>query len=105
MKLDARVRFPADKAQQDRKLTDLFNALADQLNRLSEGQIVASYTARTSVPTTGTWQQGDFVRNSTPAEAGGAGAKYVVFGWIRLTSGSNNVLNTDWVAARVLTGN
>lgn len=105
MRLDPFPRFPADSGQLIRKLTDLFRDTAKQVNDLTEGRISAVTNAATSVPTTGTWNQGDFVRNSAPVEAGAASSKYVVTGWIRLTSGSNNVLNTDWVAARVLTGN
>lgn len=105
MKIDPFPRFPADPLHGTKKLTQLFRDVAAQVNDLSEGKIVANYSARSSVPTTGTWNKGDFIRNSAPAEAGSAGSKYVVTGWIRLTSGSNNVLNTDWVAARVLTGN
>jgi hypothetical protein len=89
----------------ERKLTDLFRDTARQVNDLSEGRISAVTNAASSVPTTGSWAKGDFVRNSAPAEAGSAGSKYVVTGWLRLTSGSNNVLNTDWVATRSLTGN
>jgi hypothetical protein len=105
VRLDPFPRFPADKGQTERKLTDLFRDVAKQVNDLTEGRIAAVTNAASSVPTTGTWNAGDFVRNSAPAEAGVVTAKYVVTGWIRLTSGSNNVLNTDWVAARVLTGN
>lgn len=105
MRLDPYPRFPADAAQTERKLTDLFRAHAQQVNDLTEGRISAVTNAASAVPTTGTWQQGDFVRNLAPSEAGTAGSKYVVTGWLRLTSGSNNVLNTDWVATRSLTGN
>jgi hypothetical protein len=105
MRLDPYPRFPADKMQMERKLTDLHRDIARQVNDLTEGRIVAVTNAATSVPTTGTWFAGDFVRNSAPAEAGTAGSKYVVTGWLRLTSSSNNVLNTDWVATRSLTGN
>ncbi len=79
--------------------------IASQLNRLTEGDIAAVTNAYTSQPTTGTWKQGDFIRNSAPSEAGAGGSKYVILGWIRITSGSANVLNTDWVALRCLTGN
>lgn len=105
MRLDPFPRFPAEPAQMLRKLTDLFRDTAKQVNDLTEGRINAVTNAASSVPTTGTWAQGDFVRNSTPSEAGTAGSKYVITGWLRLTSGSNNVLNTDWVATRSLTGN
>lgn len=105
MRLDPFPRFPADPRQMERKLTDLFRDTATQVNDLTEGRLSAVTNAATSVPTTGSWKQGDFVRNATPSEAGTAGSKYVVTGWLRLTSSSNNVLNTDWVATRSLTGN
>ena len=105
MRLDPSPRFPADSGQLIRKLTDLFKDVAQSVNGLAEGKVSSAYGSRTSVPTSGTWQQGDFVRKSDTVEAGAPGAKYVITGWVRLTSGSNNVLNTDWVEARVLTGN
>ena len=105
MRLDPYPRFPADAAQTERKLTDLFRAHAQQVNDLTEGRVSAVTNAASAVPTTGTWNQGDFVRKLNTVEAGTGGAKYVITGWLRLTSGSNNTLNTDWVEARVLTGN
>lgn len=105
MRLDPFPRFPADSGQLIRKLTDLFRDTAKQVNDLTEGRVSAVTNAATTVPTTGTWKQGDFVKNSATTEAGGAGSKYVVTGWIRITTGSTNVLNTDWVALRCLTGN
>lgn len=55
----------------------------------------------TAVPTAGNWVVGDFVRNSSPAEAGGAGSKYIISGWICTVSGTPGA----WLEARVLTGN
>lgn len=96
MKLNKTPRKPVDAE------TDLwYRQVAQQVNALSEGAMYAYYTARTSVPTTGTWAQGDFVRNSAPAEAGVALSKYVVFGWICTVSGTPGT----WVACRFLTGN
>ena len=67
----------------------------------SEGQ--ASNTARdpsynqeisySAMPTSGGWTQGAIVWNTTPSNAAGQPA-----GWIRVTTGSGNVLNTDWRA-------
>lgn len=54
---------------------------AQQVNALSEGRMVASYNAVPSVPTTGAYAVGDFVRNSAPAELGSPGSKYVIDGW------------------------
>jgi hypothetical protein len=104
MRLDPYPKFAGSLEQIGRKVSDQFREHAQQVNLLSEGLIAGAYAARTSVPTTGTWKQGDFVRNSTPTEAGAASSKYVVLGWLRLTDGTANVLNTDWVEARVLTG-
>lgn len=101
MKLDPHPKFPADKAQLERKLTDLFRDVATQVNGLTEGRIAAASGALTAAPTTGTWAQGDFVRNSAPAEAGTAGSKYVVTGWICTAGGTPGT----WLDARVLTGN
>lgn len=50
-----------------------------------------------SVPTTGTWADGQCVRNTDPAELGSAGSKYVVIGWIRVSGA--------WLTMRTLTGN
>ena len=102
MKLTGDPRLPLDTANLVRRLTDLHRDIADQVNALSEGRVSGAYASRTSVPTTGSWAQGDFVRNATPAEAGSAASKYVITGWLRLTSGAANVMNTDWVEARAL---
>jgi len=57
-----------------------------------------------AVPSAGTWTAGDFAWNYAPVEAGGGGSKYIILGWSRVTTGSGNVLNTDWFEAPVLTG-
>ena len=75
--------------------------VARQVNGLSEGSIAAAYTARTAAPTTGTWAQGDQVRNSAPVEVGSASSKYVVIGWIAVAGGTPG----SWLPMRVLTGN
>lgn len=72
-----------------------------QINGLSEGSLAASYTARTSAPTTGTWAQGDFVRNSTPSELGAASSKYIIIGWTCTVAGTPGT----WLQNRTLTGN
>lgn len=75
-----------------------------QVNRLTSGSINGSSTAATSPPTAGSvtlYAQGDFIRNSAPVEAGSAGSKYVVIGWICTVGGQPGT----WVACRCLTGN
>jgi hypothetical protein len=61
---------------------------------------------RTAMPSAGTWKAGTRVRNcGTWSELGAAASKYRVLGWERATTGSGNVLNTDWFELRALTGN
>lgn len=85
----------------DADTTRFYSEVARQVNALSEGRLAASYSARTSAPTTETWAKGDQVRNSNPAEAGGAGSKYVVTGWICTAGGTPGT----WLEMRTLTGN
>lgn len=68
-------------------------------------------TQSTDMPTTGSYTAGDFVKKEVQTIetwsggfAGLSGAKYVLWGWVRITTGSNHVLNTDWTEFRVLTG-
>lgn len=60
---------------------------------------------RQSIPTTGSFVKGDYVENTNFSELGTTGSKYVLHGWRRLTTGSNHVLNNDWLEDRRLTGN
>lgn len=55
----------------------------------------------TTAPTTGSWSQSDMYRNTTPSEAGSAGSKYVVIGWVCTASGTPGT----WLPMRTLTGN
>lgn len=106
MRVPDEPRLPSPKSFTEmpflvRQLTEKHREIATQVNQLSEGAMVASYAARTAAPTTGTWQQGDFVRNSAPTELGTTPNKYVLFGWICTVSGTPGT----WVQQRYLTGN
>lgn len=96
MKLNqtARVNVDAETAR-------WYREIARQVNGLSEGAISASYNALTAAPTAGTYQQGDFIKNSAPAELGTASSKYVVTGFLCVVSGTPGT----WVQTRSLTGN
>ena len=94
------ARLPQDGPGLVRQLSRLWAQLAGQVNGAREGRI-ASANAFVAAPTAGEWHIGDFVRNSAPAEAGTAGSKYVVLGWVCVGSGSPGT----WVACRCLTGN
>ena len=96
MKLNVTPRVMRDPAL-ERELREH----ATQVNMLSEGRLRAYYQARTAAPTTGDHAQGDFVRNSEPSELGSASSKYVIFGWICVSSGTPGT----WVEMRFLTGN
>jgi hypothetical protein len=82
-------------------MTRVLREITDQLNLLSEGFLQAATNAGSAAPTTGSYRQGDFVRHSAPSEAGGAGSKYVIVGFICTASGSPGT----WKEMRVLTGN
>jgi hypothetical protein len=57
-----------------------------------------------AMPTTGTYNAGDFCWKVNPSEAGTAGSRYILQGWRRLSTGSAHVLNVDWAEMRMLTG-
>ncbi len=82
-------------------ITDLFRQIETLLNNLAENRISAKYNARSSVPTVGDYKRGDFVPNSSPSELGSPGAKYVLLGWVSVSSGSPGTFRE----CRVLTGN
>jgi hypothetical protein len=95
MKLNTTPRIPADPI-----LVREIREHAQQVNLMAEGRIAANYGAMPSVPTTGTFAQGDFVRNSTPSELGTSGSKYVIFGWLCVSPGTPGT----FVQCRFLTG-
>ncbi len=74
--------------------------ICQQLNGLSEGRVANKHNALTAAPTTGTYKQGDFIANSTPATAGAPGSEYIITGWICTVSGTPGTFKD----ARVLTG-
>lgn len=89
------------RANVDAETARWYRQIALQVNALSEGSIVAVYNAAPNAPTTGTWAKGDQIRNSAPAEAGTAGAKYVTTGFICSVAGTPGT----WLPLRSLTGN
>ena len=101
MKIQDNPSLPSELPALVRQLDTLYRQIAQQVNSLSEGQMVAAYNALTAAPTTGAWNRGDFIRNSAPIELGSPGSRYVVHGWICVTAGTPGT----WVPARYLTGN
>lgn len=61
-------------------------------------------TSSVDVPTSGSWTVGDIVWSTAPSFGAMAAGNYTVIGWRRLTTGTGNVLNTDWAPMRCLTG-
>lgn len=105
MKLEETPRLPNTDDPLTKELTRILKAHATKVNQLAAGGISANDNTYTAVPASGTWLTGDYVKKSNPVEAGAPASKYVIKGWIRVTSGVGNVLNTDWLEDRALTGN
>lgn len=101
MRLPSNPHLPTDVPALVRQLTRLYGDIAQQVDGVSEGRIASVTNAGTAAPTTGVWQQGDFIRNSEPVEAGSAGSMYVVQGWVCVASGEPGT----WKDSRCLTGN
>jgi hypothetical protein len=51
------------------------------------------------------WAIGDTIPNSVPSQLGSTPNKYIIKGWTRITTGTGNMLNRDWVENRSHTGN
>jgi hypothetical protein len=96
MKVNTTPRIAGDPA-----LVAELRTHALQINAISEGRLAGSYNAQTAAPTTGTYAQGDFIRNSAPAELGSASSKYVIFGWVCTVAGTPGT----FLQCRFLTGN
>ena len=82
-------------------LARVLRATAQKVNALGDGRIAARDLTATVVPTTGTYATGDIVWKSNPVEAGGAGAKYVILGWVNVAGGTPGT----FLQMRTLTGN
>lgn len=99
MKLPLDPRLPIINSDTLRPLTqrlqELFRQYANSYND--------SYmwdTQGTVAPTTGTWAQGDRCKNTSPSELGTAGSKYVIIGFVCVSSGTPGT----WKEMRTLTG-
>jgi len=92
MSIDSQLRMALSKFWAD---------VAKKINQVAAGNYRGFDNALTAAPTTGTWAQGDWVRNSNPTEAGSASSKYVIHGWICTVGGTPGT----WLDDRRLTGN
>jgi len=72
----------------DPRLYELLREVAVQVNGLSEGTLAATYNAQTAAPTTGSWAQGDFIKNSAPVVTSHGSHDYILHGWICVASGT-----------------
>lgn len=98
-KLVGAQRLPQQYHRQT--IFEVFRAAEDQVNRLAEGRLTARHNAMTAAPTTGQWARGDIVWNSEPSELGSAGTKYLILGWMNVSTTDT----ADFKDMRVLTGN
>lgn len=101
MRLQDNPYLPGDLPGLVRQLDRLYRQIATQVNQMSEGGISAATNAASGPPASGPWVQGDFVRNVAPVEAGAAGSRYVLIGWVCVASGEPGT----WRQCRYLTGN
>ena len=82
------------------EITDIFRKTAQKVNQIASGSYAGFDGQGTAAPTTGTWAQGDFVKNSNPTVLGGGGSQYVIQGWTCVAGGTPGT----WAQARTLTG-
>lgn len=102
MRLASDPRFPGVNTPNFlTQLTNIYRDITKQLNGISEGQIQAVTNAGSAAPIMGKYQIGDKVWNSTPAEAGAPGSKYITIGFICTVAGTPGT----WLPMRTLTGN
>ena len=92
---------PGYRDELNRQLYSVLRSIRLLVNGLSNGEIGAINNAYTAAPTDGAHNQGDFVRNSAPTELGSASSKYVILGWVCVSSGTPGT----WRECRCLTGN
>ncbi len=101
MRLEENPLLPTESGALTFTLSRLFRSIAQKVNGLADGRLVARDLTSTAAPTTGMYAKGDIVWNSNPSELGAAASKYVVIGWINITAGTPGT----FVALRCLTGN
>lgn len=105
MRLPESPQIAQPGADFDRRLYQslfkLFRDIATKVNQMAAGTASGFDGAATAAPTTGTWAQGDRVRNSSPSELGAVGSKYVVIEFLCIAGGTPGT----WVQVRALTGN
>jgi hypothetical protein len=101
MRLEENPIIPARPEDLNFTLSRLFRNIAAKVNQIGDGRLAGSDLVAAAVPTTGTYAQGDFIKNSAPVEAGVAGSKYVVIGWFCEAGGTPGTLKQ----CRFLTGN
>jgi hypothetical protein len=102
MRLEENPLLPTDtQANLVYTLTRVFRNIAQKVNQIGDGRLNGSDLVAASIPTTGTYAAGDFIRNSAPVEAGTAGSKFIVTGWMVTVGGTPGTL----LPCRVLTGN
>lgn len=66
---------------------------------IGSGNSARLMTVASAMPASGSYAQGDFVKNSGPAISAGK----VLHGWERLTTGSGHVAGTDWTTVYMTT--
>lgn len=91
---------PADVKSIYPAMTKFMRETAQKVNAVASGTFSGYDGASTAAPTTGTWAQGDFVKNSNPTVQGAAASQYTVLGFLCVAGGTPGT----WVQFRGLTG-
>lgn len=65
-----------------------------RMGNAAAGSDYSDFMAAAAMPSSGTWRNGDVVWAVNTATTEG---NFTLIGWKRITTGSGNVLNTDWV--------
>lgn len=94
MKLSTDPRLPQneDVRALKQRLYEVHRDVANHINARVDDRAA-------SAPTAGMFAVGDFVRNAAPSELGSAGSKYVITGWLCISS------PLTFVPLRAQTGN
>lgn len=98
---------PPELAAFERAIAANLTRYAQQINASYDGRIDAALSTSSTPATTLSSivvQKGDFIRNNAVAEAGGAGSKYVILGWVVETAGTAGT-TAVFRECRCLTGN
>ena len=100
------ISAPARKRQGKFYLSNVYCVIGQTHNQVPSTQVQQRWgdgrleISAASVPSTGSWRQGDVVWKTNPSIlAGNPG--YHLMGWRRITTGTGQTVGTDWAEMRI----